>query len=204
MVADLLERLGESSIERWSEATWETFTLQALWLICREQVQQAEQTAGFPKKVPAEAHQHYSVRHRDLLFQVTGEDSDSTVNDLLIRFSAAFLDQGMARWPLPNRDAGYLKAFCSLYRLAGGSPDWCRLGLAKELARIEDNGISSLPCGWEKTRRDPARSRASCKVRSSFSVRTATRTTAANKGLATSFSAALANSGEFTKKGLPS
>ena len=134
-IAGLLERLGESSIEQWSEATWETLTLQALWRVCRTEVQAVESLAR-----PAPD----SSRHRDLLFVVTGEDSDTIVNDLLIRFSAAFLDQGMARWSLPIREAGFFKAFCSLYRASNGSPDWRRLGLPAELARLEDNGVSPL------------------------------------------------------------
>jgi uncharacterized protein YbcC (UPF0753/DUF2309 family) len=152
VVADLLERLGESSIERWSAATWETFTLQALWRVCREHVQDVEPVPivpGIPRRVE---NPPYALRHRDLLFEVTGEDSDSKVNDLLIRFSAAFLDQGMARWPLPNRDAGFFQSFCSLYRVSGGSPDWRRLGLATELARIENRGLSPLESVAESLR----------------------------------------------------
>ncbi len=152
VVADLLERLGESSIEQWSDATWETFTLQALWRVCREHVQDVEQVGNLPGNSGQVANLPHGRRHRDLLFEVTGEDSDSKVNDLLIRFSAAFLDQGMARWTLPNREAGFFKAFCSLYRVSGGSPDWCRLGLATELARIEDTGISPLESVAESLR----------------------------------------------------
>ncbi len=142
VVADLLERLGEPSIERWREATWERFTLQALWRVCRDGV---GQVSNLPANETGE-------RHRDLLFEVTGEDSEAKVNDLLIRFSAAFLDQGMARWPLPNREAGFFKAFCSLYRASGGSPDWCRLGLPAELARIEDSGVCPLESVAESLR----------------------------------------------------
>ena len=142
-IADLLERLGEPSIEQWSNATWETFTLQALWRVCRAEVSKVESVAA---SIPV------SSRHRDLLFEVTGEDCDTSVNDLLIRFSAAFLDQGMARWSLPNRHSGFFKAFCSLYRVSGGSPDWHRLGLGPELARIEDNGISPLESVAESLR----------------------------------------------------
>ncbi len=141
VIADLLERFDESSIETWSDATWETFTLQALWSVCRAgvvQVTSLRETNGKVENLP------HGRRHRDLLFEVTGEDSDSKVNDLLIRFCAAFLDQGMARWPLPNREAGFFKAFCSLYRASGGSPDWRRLGLPAELARLEDNGVGPL------------------------------------------------------------
>lgn len=135
LIADLLERLGESSIERWSDATWETFTLQALWRVCRREVQEIR---AAPVTVLR------PIRHRDFVLDATGEDIDASVNDLLIRFSAAFLDQGMARWTLPNRAAGFFKAFCALYRASGGSPDWQRCGLASELARIDDQGVSPL------------------------------------------------------------
>lgn len=141
LVEDLLHRLGEASIERWSEATWETFTLQALWRVCRRGVEAINHST-----TPAERGRCEFVgqRHRDLLFELTGEDSDAPVNDLLIRFSAAFLDQGLSRWPLPHREAGFFQAFCSLYRAANGSPDWRRLGLPRELARLQDQGLSAL------------------------------------------------------------
>lgn len=149
VVADLLERLGESSIEHWSEASWETFTLQALWRVCRAGVGQVADLPGTRGQVENLPH---GRRHRDLLFEVTGEDSDAKVNELLIRFSAAFLDQGMARWTLPNREAGFFKSFCSLYRVSGGSPDWCRLGLAGELSRLEDHAITPLESVAESLR----------------------------------------------------
>ena len=66
-------------------------------------------------------------RHRDLLLEATGEDADALVHGLLIRFCAAFLDQGLAAWPLPRRDEGFFRAFCTLYRQPGGPPDrWMR------------------------------------------------------------------------------
>ena len=43
------------------------------------------------------------VRQRDLLLEATGVDTDAMVHDVLIRFCAAFLDQGMANWQLPRR-----------------------------------------------------------------------------------------------------
>ena len=49
-----------------------------------------------------------AIRHRDLLLEATGVDTDLLVNDLLIRFCAAFLDQGFAHWELPGREAGIL------------------------------------------------------------------------------------------------
>ena len=50
------------------------------------------------------------VRHRDLLLEATGADADLLVHELLIRFCAAFLDQGLAHWPLPRPRRGVLSA----------------------------------------------------------------------------------------------
>jgi uncharacterized protein len=135
LVADVIERFGEATIEDWSDATWEAFSLQALWRVCREGVH-AVATPAPPVKAP--------VRHRDLLLEATREDSDELINDVLIRFCAAFTDQGFARWPLPRREEGFFKSFCELYRQPGGPPRPWMLGLAAELSRTEDSGISAL------------------------------------------------------------
>ena len=48
------------------------------------------------------------VRHRDLMVALGGMDSDLLVNEVMIRFCAAFLDQGIAHRTLPDRDCGLL------------------------------------------------------------------------------------------------
>jgi uncharacterized protein YbcC (UPF0753/DUF2309 family) len=131
----LLNRFGGSKIESWTDETWEGFTLQALWRVCCD---------GVRSLPPFTAPPPTTVRHRDLILEATGEDSDALVHGLLIPFCAAYLDQGVARWPLPRRDEGFLRAFCGLYRQPGGSPEPWRRGLAEELARLEDSGISPL------------------------------------------------------------
>jgi uncharacterized protein YbcC (UPF0753/DUF2309 family) len=128
---ELFARFGESGIESWGEATWEAFTLEVLWRVCREGVRDVP-----PAPPPARPHR----RHRDLLLQVTGVDTDSWVHGLLTRFSAAYLDQGLSHWPLPGRETGFFAAFCSLYRRAGGPPDRWLGGLSAELARLQDSG----------------------------------------------------------------
>ena len=133
-LADLLGRFGESRIESWSPAAWEAFTLQALWRVCRDGVE------GVRACAPPEP----LVRHRDLLLEATGEDVDPLVNALLIRFTAAFLDQGFAHWGLPERNAGFFAAFVDVYGRSGGPPDaWLR-GLPRELARLRDRGFGPL------------------------------------------------------------
>jgi uncharacterized protein len=134
-VPELFQRFQASRIEDWTEETWEAFSLEALWRICCEGV------AGVPA-TPCES--RLPVRHRDLLLATHAIDTDLKVHDLLIRFTAAFLDQGVSHWPLPEREKGYLEAFCSLYRGGGGPPDaWFR-GVPAELARIQDAAIAPL------------------------------------------------------------
>jgi uncharacterized protein len=131
----LLRKLGSSRIEDWTDDQWEGFTLQALWRVCREGVRDLPQFTSPP--TPA-------IRHRDLMFEVTGTDPDFRVNELLIRFCASFLDQGLAHWPLPRRDEGFFRSFRALYRGPVGPPDrWLR-GLDRELDRLDREQISPL------------------------------------------------------------
>lgn len=134
-LSKLLERFGESRLEDASENVWEAFALQALWRVCGDGV------AGVPDFAPPAL---APVRHRDLLLQATGADADLLVNDLLVRFCAAFLDQGVAHWQLPRREEGFYRSFGALYRQAVGPPDrWLRT-LPAELARLEDTRVGPL------------------------------------------------------------
>lgn len=132
-LARLLRRSGESPVESWSDKTWERLTLQVLWRVCRDGVHGLKSPA--PPPPPA-------VRHRDLLLAATGHDSDVAVHDLLGRFCAAFLDQGLAHWPLPYRDRGLFRAFSALYRCKGGPPDLWLRGLSRELSRLDEARLS--------------------------------------------------------------
>ncbi len=133
-LASLFARFGESQIEHWTPETWESFTLHALWRICHRGVQGVDRTA--PTSPPL-------IRHRDLLLQATGVDTDRMVHDILIRFSAAFLDQGISGWSLPGREAGFLRSFIALYKDSHQVEGWLR-GLPKELKQIEESGLSAL------------------------------------------------------------
>jgi uncharacterized protein YbcC (UPF0753/DUF2309 family) len=134
-IAELLSRFGQHTIENWTEADWEGFTLQAMWRVCCDGVRELPPYTTPPPRL---------IRHRDLLFEATGADPDAPVNELLIRFCAAFLDQGFAHWPLPRRDEGFYRAFCALYRQPYGPPDRWMRGLDRELGRLEAQGISPL------------------------------------------------------------
>ncbi len=134
-LAEIFDRFGNRHIETWGPDAWESFGLQVMWRICRSGVADVPQFA----KSPA-----LPIRHRDLLRRVAGADSDLLVHDVLIRFCAAFLDQGLGHWAMPHRDTGIFRAFGTLYQQPGGPPYHWRRGLAEELKRIEAAGIDPL------------------------------------------------------------
>lgn len=134
-VRDLFARFDDSKIENWGESTWEAFTLETIWRLCLLGVDRLPEPAS--PTTPF-------VRHRDMLKRAAGVDADWWVHSVLIRFCAAFIDQGLSRWPLPAREKGFLHAFCSLYRQAGGPPDRWLEGIREEVARIQDANIGAL------------------------------------------------------------
>jgi uncharacterized protein YbcC (UPF0753/DUF2309 family) len=135
-LAELFDRFGGGSgIESWSDENWERFTVQALWRVCCDGVR------SLPTFMPRPSQ---AVRHRDLMLEATAVDTDALVQELLIRFCAAFLDQGLAHWQLPGRDAGFYRSFIELYRRPFGPPERWMEGLAKELNRLEEQGIGPL------------------------------------------------------------
>jgi uncharacterized protein YbcC (UPF0753/DUF2309 family) len=134
-IVGLIDHYGRGSLDSWSETTWEAFALEALWRIVRDGVHRVKQPPHQPQHFP---------RLRDHLLAVTGEDVDVLVNEVLIRFCAAFLDQGLSRWGLPARERGFFRAFCALYSDGGGVPDaWLR-ELPAELTRLLQAGASPL------------------------------------------------------------
>lgn len=135
--ADLMQKFGEPSIEHWSEQKWESFSLQALWRICHDGVRGIEASSPWEAVAPA-------IRHRDLLRQAGGDDSDALVHEVLIRFCAPFVDQGFASWTLPRREAGFFQSFCELYCQPGGPPQQWMRGLSRELKRVIESGQRPL------------------------------------------------------------
>lgn len=140
VAADLLRRYDEDSIESWSDETWEAFALQLLWRICREGVH------GVEPHVQDDAP---PMRHRDLMLEATEVDTDVAVHEVLIRYCAAFTDQGFASWQMPHRDDGFWRAFVAMYGKSGGSPDHRLQGLAAEIERADRSGLSPLELVYE-------------------------------------------------------
>lgn len=135
-IEEQLKFFGASRIESWSPATWESFSLHLLWRICEHGVA----ISGFQ----AAPHAPRFKRLRDLLQNVTCEDSDELVNEFLIRFCGTFLDQGFSHWHLPDRDTGFYQCFLKLF----GETDWLvqpwRRGLAAYLRNLSAESISPL------------------------------------------------------------
>ena len=88
---------------------WEEVSLKLIWHYCCEGVRRV------PLIQPPVPHR---IRHRDLLKQATKVDSDELVDELLVKFCAAYLDQGFAEWQLPNRENGFLASFCDLMNVS--------------------------------------------------------------------------------------
>ena len=130
----LLEEFNASGFDRWTDQTWEAFTLHLLWRVCHAGV---HGVGRFVEGTPL------PTRHRDLLLLVTGHDLDLSINEVLIPFCAAFLDQGFATWMLSGRAAGFFRSFTELYRDARPVTTWLE-GLPGELRRIEQAGLSAL------------------------------------------------------------
>jgi uncharacterized protein len=134
-LSELLDRFGESTIENWTDEDWEGFSLQALWRVCCNGVRDLPQFSTPPTP---------PIRHRELLLAATGVDATLLVHDLLIRFCAAFLDQGVANWPLPYRDEGFYRCFCLVYGQSAGPPERWMRGLPEELRRLQNGRVTPL------------------------------------------------------------
>ena len=112
----ILTDLDDRHIDQWPKSRWTTFALHSLWEICRHGVQ------ALPiSQVPLSA-----IRHRDFVLSTTGQDCDPLVHQILIPFSAGFVDQGLATWELPNREAGFWDTFAQLYGTTAPVEQWLR------------------------------------------------------------------------------
>ena len=101
-----------------------------LWQRCAIAVRACPEPPEIPGFIPL----------RDLLLRAGAADPSLLVGDVLIRYSAAFLDQGLSRTPLPNKEAGFFRVFTDLYSRPGFSGGW-----RKGLARLCDRAWSLSP-----------------------------------------------------------
>lgn len=131
LVADPFAQFRGGGIEQWDDAKWEAFTLHLLWRVCRHGAQSVPRSALPVKRL---------LRPRDLLLNSVGRDIDAMVHEVLVRFTAAYLDQGFATWPLPKREDGFYAAFAALYHDSHPVREWMR-PLPAELNRLASAGL---------------------------------------------------------------
>jgi len=84
------------------------------------------------------------VRPRDRVLAALEVDTDELVHPLLIRVCAAFVDQGVAYWTMPERDRGLWPAFRSLYAQAAPPPDRWLSGLPRVLATLPEDAEAAV------------------------------------------------------------
>jgi hypothetical protein len=106
VVADVLQRFKTAKIEHWTNATWQAVTLHLLWEFCLAGARKIPCSGDAPPR---------PLRHRDWLLRAFGVDTDRAVYEVLIKFCAAFLDQGVSSWRLPGGERGFWSAFASRY-----------------------------------------------------------------------------------------
>jgi len=129
---DLLQKFGPN-FHNWSDAAWESFSLHLLWRSCLH---------GVGSLKPSSQRDPY-VRPRDLLLRATGEDTDREVHDFLIRFCAAYVDQGYSDWLLPNRDQGFFESFVALYSSVSRGPGRWLKRLPDELSLLRETSATA-------------------------------------------------------------
>ncbi len=80
------------------------------------------------------------ARPRDRWLAETRLDTDEWVHPLLIRLAAAFLDQGIAYWRMPDREQGFLSAVRRLYGRRMAPPFFWATGLSDTFRDHERQG----------------------------------------------------------------
>ena len=78
---------------------------------------------------PASVESSRPARPRDALLALCGTDTDEILNAWLIRFCAAFLDQGLSYWAMPLREKGFYQSVRSLMAQPGLLPPALLVGL---------------------------------------------------------------------------
>ena len=128
----LIKKFGPD-FDNWSDSAWESFSLHLLWRNCLNGV-----------SLPTTSSQPTSfVRPRDLLLHATGEDIDRGVHEILIRFCAAYVDQGYSEWLLPNRDEGFFESFVSLYSAKSRGLDRWLERLPDEVSCLRQSNVTA-------------------------------------------------------------
>ena len=130
----------ETSPRRLLRSHPEKVIVRLLWRSCQKATEHLELTPPAPQPILG--------RHRDHLMQAGLGDVDLLVNPLLIKFCAAFLDQGMAEACMPQRKLGFYRCFLHLYSASGLEPGWAQ-GLRQVLMHLKERRIDALTCAFQ-------------------------------------------------------
>lgn len=85
----------------------------------------------------------HAARPRDGILAETSVDIDEFVEPMLIRLCGAYLDQGLAYWPMPGREHGFYRACCRLLAQPGGVYGERLKGLSAECRRQLATGFDA-------------------------------------------------------------
>jgi uncharacterized protein YbcC (UPF0753/DUF2309 family) len=146
-IAGLKKEFGHGSPSSWNMQAWEAMTLHFLWQVCLHGVHSTlrrHQRDSVEAKGLHSAELGRGRRHRDVLLAATGEDTDEWVHERLIRFTASFLDQGLASWSLPGRDQGFFRAFLDLHAQPTRVETSRQRALTREARRVAACGQGPL------------------------------------------------------------
>ena len=119
----------------WNDDQWEAVTLHLMWQLCRKGVSSAMDHLDANQR----NHANHSLQSPPTVFD---SFANASMNNWLIRFVSAFLDQGFAGWPLPNRDQGLFRSFLSLATALPDADPWMQ-GLGREAKRLQSLGMSA-------------------------------------------------------------
>lgn len=113
------------SMDSWDSSRWHKFYLNSLWGLSIYGTSNCQENQNHSYIAP-----QAQIRHIEILRLTTEYDLDEWVNEILIRFTSAFIDQDFATESLPRREEGYLSAFYNLYGKPGTIvPAWMKQGM---------------------------------------------------------------------------
>jgi uncharacterized protein YbcC (UPF0753/DUF2309 family) len=139
-------RAASTAVRELNDRGDERPAVHRLWNACLEAVGRAAPPPHLADTPP--------VRHRDILLRVHRIDTDAWIHPPLIRFLAGYLDQGLAHWPMPERDLGIHGCFLELYRtsLAASIGHWARTlpVLVADDHAAERNAVDSIAHSLEQ------------------------------------------------------
>lgn len=138
-LTNLLRLFSGLRIENWTNQEWESFVLHLLWNVCEYAVNSTTiaQKGDGQEEVKTR-------RPRDLVFAAFAEDPDELVNQMLIPFCSAFIDQGFSNWELPGRENGFFRSFIDLHSRKSFWDEPWKKRLRIKLSSLREQGSTAI------------------------------------------------------------